>query len=184
MNRKCLRTRVIHELGVWSDSALAEEGQAETVPLAAKVTWVLHRPAWASALETGGRNGPGPKRRGKPGRPGDSRRRRNAHRWYPVFGGEDHTCQQNRSDVRRAGAVGRERSSSPVAPRKSGFRGRPSLLPLPKFPLPASVVVAVGSGSKIHKPRPRRGGCKEVQGGIPKGSLSPPASAGLQDAPQ
>lgn len=184
MNRKCLRTGVIHELGVWSDSALWEEGQAETVLLTAKVTWVLHRPAWASALKTDGRNGPGPNKTGKLGCPGDSRRRRNAHRWYPVFGGKDHTCQQNRSDVRRAGAVGRERSSSPGALRKSGFRGRPSLLPLPKFPLPASVVVAVGSGSKIHKPRPRLGGCQQVQGGTPEGSLSPSASAGPQDAPQ
>lgn len=39
MNRKCLRPRrVIHKLGVWSDSALAEKREAETNPLAAKVT--------------------------------------------------------------------------------------------------------------------------------------------------
>lgn len=39
MNRKCLRTRrVIHKLGVWSDSAVVEEEEAGTVPLAAKVT--------------------------------------------------------------------------------------------------------------------------------------------------
>lgn len=84
----------------------------------------------------------------------------------------------------KGGSSGPRALLEPGCAEKVRVPRRPSLLPLPKFPLPASVVVAVGSGSKIHKPRPRLGSCQEVQGGTPEGSPSPPASAGLQDAPQ
>lgn len=100
----------------------------------------------------------------------------------PCLREEDRTCQQSRSDVRRAGTASREHSSGPGAHRKSGFCGHPSLLPLPKFTLPASGVVAVRSGSKAQKPRPPRA-CRDVAEAAPEGNPSPTALAGVQDAP-
>lgn len=77
----------------------------------------------------------------------------------PCLREEDHTCQQRRSDVKRAGTASLEHSSDPGVPRKSE---NPSLVPLPKLTLPASGVVAVRSGSKTHKPRP----CTGTGGGV------------------
>lgn len=101
----------------------------------------------------------------------------------PCLREEDHTCQQSWSDVRRAGTASREHSSGPGAPRKSGFCGHPSLLPLPKLTLPASAVVAVGSGSKTPKPRPHLGASRGVLEAVPEGNPSPLALAGPQDVP-
>lgn len=101
----------------------------------------------------------------------------------PCLREDDHTCQQSRSDVRSAGTASREHSSGPGAPRKSGFCGHLFLLPLPKFTLPASGVVAVRSGSKTRKPRPHPGAGRDVAEAAPEGNPSPSAFAGPQDAP-
>lgn len=83
----------------------------------------------------------------------------------PVFGEEGHTCQQNRSDVRRTAAAGHERSSSAVTPRKSRFRGSLSLLPLLKFPLPASGVVLWHPEVNHASPAPTQEDGRRCEGG-------------------
>lgn len=183
MSRKCLRTKDSStKQGCGQIRNGGGEREAETVPLAAKVSSLLHRAALASAVKAGGRNGPRPtggvnlKVRGVS-------EAAECPPVVPCVRKEDHTCQQSRSDVRRAGTVSREHSSGPGAPRKSGFHGHPSLLALPKLTLPASGVVAVGSGSKTRKPRPRPGASRIVQDGVPEGNPCPPALACPQDAP-
>lgn len=165
MNRKCLRSRiVIHELGVWSDSAAAEEGEAKTAPLVARVTWVLNWPASAGDLEAGGRTGPGPNRRGKPGRPGGVSevaerppivpylRRRGPH-----LSAESVRREKGGSGGSRA-LLGPRRSEKVRVPR-SPFPSRAA-----KFPFPASGVVAVGSGSKTLTLRPHPAPSRPARG--------------------